>query len=107
MMRVGAVGNRGLCGFPSRCGRVLCVHRGGSVHIVFDRAEIFKGVITSGTMRVAKKGDTAVAAPSRKSLLGHPGRFSDRADPRGSRDHAQCARLRPERKRRSNSAGLT
>jgi hypothetical protein len=31
-MRVGAVGNCGLCGFPSRCGRVLCVHSDGSVH---------------------------------------------------------------------------
>jgi hypothetical protein len=31
-MRVGAVGNRVLCGFPSPCGRVLCVHRDGSVH---------------------------------------------------------------------------
>jgi hypothetical protein len=32
MMRVGAVGNRGVCGFPSRGGRVLCVHSDGSVH---------------------------------------------------------------------------
>lgn len=31
-MRVGAVGNRVLCGSPSPCGRVLCVHRDGSVH---------------------------------------------------------------------------
>ena len=31
-MRVGAVGNRGLCGFPSRGGRVLGVHGAGSVH---------------------------------------------------------------------------
>ena len=29
---VGAVGNRALCGFPSSCGRVLCVHRSGGVH---------------------------------------------------------------------------
>jgi hypothetical protein len=26
--------------FPNPCGRVLCVHRGGSVHIVFDVAGI-------------------------------------------------------------------
>ena len=32
VMRVGAVGNRVLCGFPSRGGRVLCVHGDGSVH---------------------------------------------------------------------------
>ena len=31
-MRVGAVGNRVLCGFPSPCGRVLCVRRDGGVH---------------------------------------------------------------------------
>ena len=30
--RVGAVGNRGRCGFPSRGGRVRCVHGDGSVH---------------------------------------------------------------------------
>ena len=38
MMRVGAVGNRVLCGFPSPCGRVLGVHRDGSVHALFRRA---------------------------------------------------------------------
>jgi hypothetical protein len=32
MMRVGAVGNRVLGGFPSPGGRVLCVHGDGSVH---------------------------------------------------------------------------
>src|SRR5262249_31178861 len=32
MMRVGAVGNRVLCGFPRSGGRVLCVHGSGSVH---------------------------------------------------------------------------
>ena len=32
MMRVGAVGNRVLCGFPRPCGRVLGVQRAGSVH---------------------------------------------------------------------------
>ena len=31
-MAVDAVRDRGLCGFASRCGRVLCVHRGVSVH---------------------------------------------------------------------------
>ena len=31
-MRVGGVGNRVLRGFPSRGGRVLCVHGDGSVH---------------------------------------------------------------------------
>ena len=31
-MRVGAVGNRGLCGFPRPCGRVLCVRGDGGVH---------------------------------------------------------------------------
>ena len=31
-LRVGAVGNRVLRGFPSPCGRVLGVHRDGSVH---------------------------------------------------------------------------
>ena len=32
VVRVGAVGNRALCGFPKFCGRDLCVHRTGSVH---------------------------------------------------------------------------
>src|SRR6476659_4119652 len=32
MVRVGAVGNRALCGFPSRGGRGLGVHGDGSVH---------------------------------------------------------------------------
>jgi hypothetical protein len=32
MMRVGAVGNRVLRGFPSPCGRVLGVHGDGRVH---------------------------------------------------------------------------
>ncbi len=32
MMRVGAVGNRVVCGFPRRGGRVLGVHGDGSVH---------------------------------------------------------------------------
>jgi hypothetical protein len=34
VMGVGAVGNRVLRGFPSPCGRVLGVHRGGGVHAV-------------------------------------------------------------------------
>ena len=29
---MGAVGNRALCGFPSSCGRGLCVHRSAGVH---------------------------------------------------------------------------
>ena len=32
VMRAGAVGNRVLCGFPRRGGRVLGVHGDGSVH---------------------------------------------------------------------------
>ena len=32
ILRVGAVGNRVLCGFPSSGGRGLCVHGSGSVH---------------------------------------------------------------------------
>jgi hypothetical protein len=32
MMRVGAVENGVLCGFPRSGGRVLCVHGAGSVH---------------------------------------------------------------------------
>jgi ribosomal protein S27AE len=56
--------------FPNPCGRVLCVHGGGSVHIVFDIAEMFNGVITSRPMRVAKKGDTGVAAPLEKIAPG-------------------------------------
>jgi hypothetical protein len=45
--------------FPNPCGRVLCVHRRGSVHIVFNVAEVVNGMITSGTMRVAKEGGTS------------------------------------------------
>ena len=56
--------------FPNPCGRVLCVHRGGSVHIVFDVAESFNGVITSGPVRAAKTGDTGVAAPLEKIAPG-------------------------------------
>jgi len=32
--------------FQVPCGRVLCVHRDGSVHIVFDRAKMFNHVET-------------------------------------------------------------
>jgi hypothetical protein len=43
MIDVGAVGiSRSVRDIPNPCGRVLCVHRGGSVHIVFDLAESFK-----------------------------------------------------------------
>ena len=35
MVGVGGVGNRVLCGFPSGCGRVLCVHRRATVHALF------------------------------------------------------------------------
>jgi hypothetical protein len=48
-MRVGAVGNRVLCGFPSPCGRVLGVHRDGSVQALgapFQWAAIFYVVMT-------------------------------------------------------------
>jgi hypothetical protein len=71
MIDVGRCGNLAFFArFPNPCGRVLCVHWGGSVHIVFERAKIFKGVITSATMRVAKKGDSGVAAPLEKSAPG-------------------------------------
>ena len=41
--------------FPNPCGRVLCVHRGGSVHIVFDLAEMFDRVIAFVTMALGRK----------------------------------------------------
>src|SRR5437899_11658245 len=43
MMGVGAVGNRVLCGFPNPCGRVLGVHRDGSVHALRRRASFERG----------------------------------------------------------------
>ncbi len=35
--------------FQVPCGRVLCVHRDGSVHIVFGRSNIFNNVETRKT----------------------------------------------------------
>ena len=108
MIHVEAVGNLAfLARFPNPCGRVLCVHRGGSVHIVFDVAKSFNGVTTSGTMRTAKLRIPEWRPSSIRLLLGHPGRFVDPADPRDRADHAQCSFPRPERNWRSNSAGLT
>ena len=43
MMGVGAVGNRGLCVFQVPCGRVLGVHRGGSVHALRRCAPLKSG----------------------------------------------------------------
>jgi len=36
MVRVGAVGNRVLCGFPRSGGRVLCVHGSGCAEHVWQ-----------------------------------------------------------------------
>jgi hypothetical protein len=44
--RCGRCGNLAFVArFPNPCGRVLCVHRGGGVHIVFDLAKMFNRVI--------------------------------------------------------------
>jgi hypothetical protein len=43
MKAVGAVGNRGLCGFPGSGGRGLCVHGSGSVHSPDFSGSAFRG----------------------------------------------------------------
>jgi hypothetical protein len=71
------------------------------------RVRRHRNVNRVGRCATPKKGDTQIATPSRKSLLGHPERSFDRADRRDPPDHAQRSVLRPDRKRCSKTAGLT
>jgi hypothetical protein len=57
MIDVDAVGiSRSVRDFQTPVGRVLCVHRGGSVHIVFDLAKMFNDAIASETSACSKRG---------------------------------------------------
>src|SRR5919198_4585775 len=56
--------------FPNLCGRVLCVHRGGSVHIVFTPANICLPVETWTTPLTAdalEKGGYQSSHPPREN----------------------------------------
>src|SRR2546422_7264827 len=56
--------------FQVPCGRVLCVHTDGSVHIVFVGAKIFKHVeprSDSVAVRVVEKGGYQSSGPPREN----------------------------------------
>jgi hypothetical protein len=79
-----------------------------SVHIVFAFAKNFNRPIHNvEDARHEKEGITSVATPSRKSLLGHPGRLFSLLDPGRLSDHAHCPSVPADRARSSNTAGLT
>lgn len=68
MIDVGAVGiSRSVRDFQIPVGAVLCVHRDGSVHIVFSVAKLFKCVIDGARL---EKGDTRIATPLEKIAPG-------------------------------------
>ena len=59
--------------FQVPCGRVLCVHRDDSVHIVFDRSNMFNHMETRKTplrMRVLEKEGYQSGAPLEKIVPG-------------------------------------
>jgi len=88
-MVVGAVGNRVLCGFPSSCGRVLCVHGSGGVHSPRGGAGSVGSARTQG--HGARCGPL-VPARTRVTGLGGPGRKRSGLSGRfiGRRQTARC-----------------
>jgi len=64
-MRVGAVGNRVLCGFPRSGGRVLCVHGSGSVHALvhFTWMTAKSDLRTESRIGSLRRASSATSAP--------------------------------------------
>ena len=72
--RCGRCGNLAFCArFPNPCGRVLGVHRGDSVHIVFYGARKFNMVAASATARGARTLKIRGTWRSTAGTIGAPG----------------------------------
>ena len=96
--------------FQVSCGRVLCVHRDDSVHIVFDRTKSFNNVETQMASRsptMENQGDLEVDRRHGRRSWGILSGSFRRVDPSDQQDYAHRSFRTSDSARCSNTAGLT